>query len=994
MRQLILLLFASICTALIQPLSGDQQGQAPVFESPKSRAWADSVLNTMSIEQQLGQLFMVAAYSNKGPDHVAEIQQLIQEQHIGGLIFFQGGPLRQAKLTNKYQALSKVPLMIAMDAEWGLGMRLDSTFNFPWAMSLGAIQNPSLIYEMGSAIAKHCKRLGVQINFAPVVDVNSNPLNPIINRRSFGEQTDVVTRQGLAYMKGMQDQQVLACAKHFPGHGDTDADSHHALPILQHDMQRLKEVELKPFEAMIQQGLGSMMVAHLFIPQLDSTPNLATTLSPVVVDQLLKQQMKFQGLVFTDALNMKGVSKYFEPGQVDLMAFKAGNDVLLFAEDVPRAVAMFKEALSTGEIHPKQVETRVRKILMAKHWMGLSETPRVEEEHLFEDLNAVGNEVLFRQLTEASLTVAKNDKKILPFNQLHKQSFAVIGIGGGDHLAFQERLKHYANVKVIEMPSYWGPNAKMAIEDQLQGVNHLIVGLHKDDPSPWKSYKMSREEKDQVSWLLEQRASTLCVFTNPYALLDFDAGRKAQALVLAYQNNAVAQDFTAQMLFGAKAARGKAPVSALPLVKAGQGYFYEAMGNLQYGIPEEEGIRSEAWDSIAVIMEQAIANQATPGGQILVAKKGKVVYHKSFGYHTYNKLRPVAWDHVYDLASITKIGATVPLLMQLEGLGFFDMDQSLGKYLNGLPEDKAQLNIRKILAHQSGLPAWIPFYKHLLDEGGQRKPQWFNHYSNEKYSERVAENLFARSDLRDSIYYIIDTTAIQPDQGYKYSDLGYYYLQRVIEKRTGKGLQQLVKERFADPMGAWSYGYKPLENFYVGNVVPSEQDYYFRYQLLQGDVHDPGAALLNGVGGHAGLFSNANDLAKMMQMLLQNGYYGGKQFLESEVVKSYTAYQDDDTNNRRGAGFDKPMRCCGGGGSCCSYASSSSFGHSGFTGTLTWVDPQEDLVYVFLSNRVYPDALNYKLVRDNVRTEIQRVIYQALDCCSLEINQNSNQHKS
>ncbi len=973
-------LFSFVCTLLMfsfLPLSGDQTAYTALFDNPDANTWAEKRLQKMTIDEKLGQLFMVAAYSNKSENHVKEIKELVNEYHIGGLIFFQGGPLRQAHLTNLYQKLAKTPLMIAMDAEWGLSMRLDSTVRYPWQMTLGAIQDEQLVYEMGKDIARQCKRLGVHINFAPVVDVNSNPRNPIINSRSFGENKVQVSKLGVAYMQGMQDHGVMACAKHFPGHGDTDSDSHKSLPIVNHDLKRLREIELYPFEKLIAKGLGSMMIAHLYIPALDTTSNLASTLSPKVVSGLLKQRMKFRGLVFTDALNMKGVSKYYQPGIVDLMAFKAGNDVLLFAEDVPKAITVFKKALENGEIHMNEVDARVRKILKAKYWMGLADIEPIEIEGLKEDLNKVESEVLIRKLISASITVTRNRNNVLPFKNLHKEKFAVVNIGDDSGSKFNSRLKHYADVKEITLPLPWSINSQKALIDQLEGITTVIIGIHKSDANPWKNYKLNEEERLALQWLLSERKCVLDVFANPYCLIGLNDVYKAEAVVLSYQNNDNAQDISAQVLFGAKSASGKSPITAYPAIKEGDGEKLLEMGRLQYGIPEENGIRAADLDSMNIIMNAAIESEATPGGQILVAHQGKVIFHKSFGYHTYNKRREVQWNHLYDLASITKIGATVPLLMQLQGLNFFNINNTLGDYLDDIADDKKNLKIRDVLSHKSGLKAWIPFYLSVV-ENQNLKPEWFSYYAHGKYQVPVASNIFMNEEYIDSMYALIDSSEIDLFPEYKYSDLGYYYLRRIVENLTGKSMDVLIDERFAKRLGANTYGYKPLRNHYIGNIVPTEQDNYFRNQLLDGHVHDPGAAMLGGVGGHAGLFSNANDLAKMMQMYLQEGYYGGKQFLNPDIIREYTAYQVDDTTNRRGAGFDKPMRCCGGGGSCCDCVSLSSYGHSGFTGTLVWVDPDMELVYVFLSNRVYPDAGNLKLVTSNVRTEIQRIIYKAL----------------
>jgi len=356
-------------------------------ESRQDSLWVDSVLQGLSVEERIGQLFMVAAYSNKGEVHWQKIAELITQHHIGGLIFFQGGPLRQASQQNYYQALAKVPLLIGMDAEWGLGMRLDSTIQFPRQLMLAAISDRQLIYDMGKEIARQCKRMGIHINFAPVVDINSNPNNPVINDRSFGENKINVTQKSIAYMRGLQENGIIACAKHFPGHGDTENDSHKTLPVIRHNKARLDSLELYPFKKLIDKGIKSIMAAHLFIPAYDKTANTASSLSKNVITDLLKNHLGYEGLVFTDALNMGGVSNYFAPGEIELKALLAGNDILLFPQDVPTAISKIKEAIEQGLISLDKIDSTVRKILFAKYWAGLHDYQPIKIAHLYEDLH-------------------------------------------------------------------------------------------------------------------------------------------------------------------------------------------------------------------------------------------------------------------------------------------------------------------------------------------------------------------------------------------------------------------------------------------------------------------------------------------------------------------------------------------------------------------------------------------------------------------------------
>ena len=485
-----LVLVLLVSTAFVQPLISntiiEKENDPPFLEV--STNWADSILKTMTPDERTAQLFMVAAYSNLGEKHVAKIEKLVTDQKIGGLIFMQGGPLRQAELINRYQKKSKVPLMVSIDGEWGLAMRLDSTVKYPWQMTLGAIQNEQLIYEMGVDIGEQCQRLGIHVNFAPVVDINVNPKNPIINARSFGENKENVARKGIAYMKGMQSVNVMANAKHFPGHGDTDKDSHKSLPTIKHSKGRMDSIELYPFYRLINNGLASMMVAHLNIPAYAEVANTATTLSKNVVTNLLQDSLGFKGLIFTDALNMKGVSTLYKPGVVDVKALLAGNDVLLFSENVELGIEEINKAIIAGEITREDIDKRCLKILRAKQWEGLNNYKGVDKENLLEDLNTRDYELLNRQLSEASLTVLKNKNNILPLKDLSQLSIASLSIGEGVVNEFQNTLSLYNKVDHFTVKELASVNS-LKLVDTLRTYNTIIVSIHKSDKTPWKSYE-------------------------------------------------------------------------------------------------------------------------------------------------------------------------------------------------------------------------------------------------------------------------------------------------------------------------------------------------------------------------------------------------------------------------------------------------------------------------------------------------------------------------
>jgi beta-N-acetylhexosaminidase len=946
-----------------------------------STIWADSIMDSLSEEERIAQLFMVTAYSNKGEEHKQQITDLVEDYKIGGLMFLQGGPLRQAKLTNYYQSKSKTPLMVAIDAEWGVAMRLDSSLRFPWQMTLGAIQDTNLIYEMGVEVARQCKLLGIHINFAPVVDVNSNPDNPIINNRSFGENPNKVGRMGVAYMKGMQDNNILACAKHFPGHGDTDADSHKTLPTVNHLKYRLKEVELLPYRMLIENGLGSVMVAHLYIPSLDDTKNLAVSLSSKVVNGLLKKEMGFTGLAITDALNMKGVSQFYAPGEVDVKALLAGNDVLLFAQDVPKAIEEIKKAIKQKKISQTEIDRRCHKILMAKQWMGLAK-------YKLTDLSIIQNEIitteaklLDKKLVQSSLTLLQNYDDLLPLKRLDTLNIASVSIGENTN-DFRKALSDYAPLTHFTISEQATVSEQAVLLNKLSKFNLVIASVHKSNTHAWKSYKITKATHILLQSIALQSKVIVPIFANPYSINSLLVTNNFDALMLSYQNSKVAQEQTAQAIFGGIGINGTIPVSTKHY-DINSGLKTESI-RMRYVSPEEINFRTDLLYKIDSIVEQAILKEATPGCQVLIAKDGNIFFNKSYGYHSYEKKVAVKNSDLYDLASITKIGATVPLLMQMIDDKKLDLDNHLGEYLDLDSTDKKDLIIRDILAHQARLAPWIPFYKTTLVKDSisgnmNLKDTLYRETFSEQYSHKVAEGIFLHKQYPDSIIQQIKESKLLEKKKYRYSDLGYYLFKEVIEKEYEKPLNRIADELIYKSLGMENLGYLPLGRIDENRIVPTEMDFEFRSQLLKGYVHDMGAAMQGGVGGHAGLFSNANDLAKLMQMYLQKGEYAGERYFSKEVISEFSKCQFPENNNRRGAGFDKAALPNQEGGPASKNASEHGFGHSGFTGTLAWADPEINLIYIFLSNRIHPDARNKKLLKMDVRTEIMQVIYDSLD---------------
>ncbi|TXK73495.1 glycoside hydrolase family 3 N-terminal domain-containing protein [Mesonia sp. K4-1] len=950
------------------------QTQNPLIAKNKAdqKKWVDSIYKNMTLEEKVGQLFMVDIFSSKGDAAADKIKQLIHDYHIGGVIFSKGGPQQQAKMNNEFQELSRVKLLIGMDAEWGLSMRLDSTYAFPWNMTLGAVEDNELIKQVGQQVAKHCKRLGVHINFAPVVDINTNPANPIIGNRSFGENKDRVTEKALAFMQGMHLENVLSSAKHFPGHGDTDTDSHKALPTLNFTKKRLDSLELYPYYRMIQEGVSSIMVGHLNVPALEPRENFPSSLSKKIITGLLKDSLNYKGLVFTDALNMRGVADFDEPGEIDLAAFLAGNDILLISEDIPKAhekiVAAYQENIFTEE----RLANSVKKILQAKYKVGLNDYQPVNTDYLVEELNTLHNDVLYENVIEKAITVIKNDKAILPIKDLQSKKIAYVPFGEDSGNSFYHQLQKYTQVDRVSS-EHLGD-----LLEKLQSYNYVIVGHHTSNENPWKSYQFTDKE---LVWLYEiSRLNTtvLASFARPYSILDLKSTTNLEGIILGYQNSEIGQKKVAQILFGAIGAEGKLPVSVGDNFPEGTRYITKPLKRLSYGLPETVGMSSAYLHKIDSLAQSVVDQEMAPGVQLLVAKKGRVVYQKNFGYHTYEKTIPVSDSTVYDLASLTKILASLPLIMELKENGTVDLNTRLKEILPELEgTNKANISLKEMLSHYARLQAWIPFYVATLDkETKKASVKYFRPQPDKVFSIKVADDFYMRNDINDSIFKQITDSDLRKRKEYKYSDLPYYILKKYLEEHYKSSLHQLTQEKIYENLGANYMGYLPLERFKADQIPPTEVDDYWRDQKVQGYVHDQGAAMLGGVGGHAGLFSNSNDVAKIMQMYLNNGYYGGKRYFNEETIHAFnTCYYCED-EVRRGVGFDKPQ--LGTVGPTCGCISMKSFGHSGFTGTYAWADPEEEIVYVFLSNRTFPDATNRKLISEDIRTKIQRLIYESI----------------
>lgn len=936
------------------------------------QTWVDAAYEKMTVKERIGQLFMVSIASNQNKAAVERVKKLIKEGHIGGVIFSKGGPERQARLTNSFQSISRTPLLIGMDAEWGLAMRLDSTYAFPWNMTLGAIQDSSIVEDVAYRIGQHCKRLGVHINFAPVLDVNNNADNPIIGNRSFGENPKTVARNGAAFVNGFERAGILSSGKHFPGHGDTATDSHHNLPLIDFSKQRLDTIELYPYKSLLNTGLSSVMVAHLNVPALERKSDQPSSLSKDIITKLLKNQMGYKGLVFTDALNMNGVTATRELGDIELMAFLAGNDMLLMPKDVNKALEKIESAYFNGIISEARLAESVKKILMAKYKAGLSNYKRVNVKNLYSDLNSLADKLTYENAIENAITVVKNDFSLLPIKRLGNKKIAYVQLGDDNGDAFFTSLKKYTDVTKITAENIAGYKKK------LNDFNLVIVGFHESNTSPWKTHAFTDNEKFWLQEISKLRSSNtvLVAFSKPYALSKLYNTEPINAIMVAYQNSVLAQEKAAEALFGAIPSKGKLPVSINSILPVDSGIDIKSNGRLGYSYPERVGLDSKRLAKVDRLVKKGLDSLMFPGAQVLVARKGKIIYNKSFGKPTYDSDQKVSNDNVYDLASLTKILSTLPMIMRMEEEGKIKLNNTFQELVPEYADSELKdVTVLKSLSHYGRLPAWIAFYVDTLNKNRKPSEEFYRNQSQPGFTTKVSDGLYLTDAYRDSIYNRIGRQELKSNR-YRYSDVAYYVFKKYIEETYKKPLDILTSDFLYKSLGANNTTFNAAEKFEESRIVPSEIDTYFRHQTVRGYVHDMGAAMQGGVGGHAGLFSNANDVAKIMQMYLQGGYYGGERYLRERTIKKFNTCYFCDKDVRRGVGFDKPQ--LEEKGPTCGCVSRKSFGHSGFTGTYTWADPEEELVYVFLSNRTFPSARNNLLVRSGLRTRIQQAIYDSL----------------
>ncbi len=967
-----------IITVIFLVLKLSSLAQNPVFTAYLDDPWVNSQINKMTLQEKIGQLIMIEVYPDQSELHRSDIEKIIRQYKPGGILIMKGNPSKTARWISSFQQTTSIPLIVAMDAENGPAFRMDSVLAFPNAQAVGAIQNDSLVYLMGKAVARQLRELGINMNFAPVADVNTNPANPIINFRSYGEKNQNVARKATAYARGMQDEGVAAVAKHFPGHGDTQTDSHHTLPVLQHTISRLDSVELAPFRLMIENGIAGIMTGHISIPSVDPSGKPASLSAPLIT-RLLREKMGYQGIVITDAMNMKGVT--MPSGQAEVEALKAGNDMVEFVTNLPKTITAIENAVNNGTLTLQQIDDKCRRILALKRWLNLHNNLSVNAERVTHRMNAPENELVIRRLTEASLTVLCNNN-LLPLRRLDTLRIATLSIGYSDPGQFQKMVSRYVQADHYNLGSSATTAEIEAMVSRLQPYNLVIAGVSGLRSFPGKSYGATTGQSGAIKALASKTSLITLFFGNAYALRFFNGIEQSSALVLAYQDNNFTQELTVQMLFGAVEASGKLPVTPDSRFRAGSGMEVKKNGRLKYTIPEEVGISSGTLvHKLDSVVNEGLKEKAYPGAQVLVAKNGMVIFQKNYGFYTYYNNEPVTDESVYDLASVTKVSGPLPVLMKLTSECKFDLDQRLGYYWSeARGSDKKNLRIRDILTHQAQLRPIIPLWQSKFARDTKLREEVFKSHPYSENDIRVASNLYMNRSYIDEFYNEIVESKLLTRKTYTYTCIGFHLWPIIIERIVQQPYEEYLRKNIYSRLGAGTITYNAYMHFPPERIVPTEVDDYFRMETLRGFVHDEGAAILGGVSGNAGLFSNTTDLAKLFQMYLWKGYYGGERFFSEATFNEFNKVQFPGTN-RRALGFDKPDINNHLKKPEDAYpnpeVSANSFGHTGFTGTFVWADPDSGILVIVLTNRVYPTRNNNKLSWMGIRGGILQAVYDS-----------------
>ena len=928
--------------------------------------WVDSIFQTLTAQQKIGQLFMIPISSYASVDEMDELKKQIKTYHFGGLFITRGGPESHVRMINQLQTVSSIPLLVGASAEWGLGQTMDSTMSFQKPLVLGALRNDSLVYKLGLEIGRQMKMLGIHINFAPHADIDVPSESASIALRYFSNDKRRVANRSVAYMKGLQAQGIMACAKHLPSGEKGILENQN--PSVSFDLNRLDTLDFYPYQQLINEGLSGILTSHLHFSAEGKNGPVPAPISEIFISDILKRKIGFKGLTFTEIPYLKSVAGKSRAGETELLAVTVGNDVLISPLTPRDAIKRIMKAMKKNLVLKNQLDESVKKILEAKYVAGLYKSRAVDIDNITLRVNSAEARLLQHRIAQQSVTVVKNGNSVIPVKTLDNKVFASLTIGEVKKNEFNQYLSKYANVNHY---------SAIAISDTV-GLKEKLINADLTFISLSSTSAITTAIVPFLKRLAARQEVIICNFGNPFMFTELDA---IPTLIEAYTEEGEMPQIAAQIIFGALSADGVLPVTTSSIA-LGQGIKTSTLNRLSFSLPGEVGMDDYILNQIEAIAREAIDSGATPGCHVLIAKDRKIIFDQSFGSLTYENKIPVTDETLFDLASLTKVTATLQAVMFMQEKGLIDINKKISTYLPELKEsNKKDFIIKDILTHQAGLWPFLPFWAQTMDmKTSIHLPEYYNATSSPDYPFPVAENLFASKNMKDSLWQWIINAKIRekPDRtpyDYRYSDMGFYMLQHLAEKILNQPMDDFLAQNLYEPIGAYTTGYLPLNQFTPDRIAPTEDDKLFRKSLLRGYVHDQGAAMQGGVAGHAGLFSTANDLVKLGQLWLQKGSYGGLQIFKAETIEFFTEKQYE--NSRRGLGWDKPV--LGDPTSPTSlYASQRTFGHTGFTGTCIWVDPEFNLVYVFLSNRVYPDMNNNKLLNANIRPRIQDVIYKSI----------------
>ena len=978
------MLVLSILTSI--SVTSGNSNLSHAIDTPECTAWVDSVYQTLTPTDRIAQLMVVNVSPMQGSKSKANIKAFC-DLHVGGFLFSKGSVNDFAEMTNYAQAHSKVPLLMTLDGEWGAAMRVQGAPTFPYNMALGAIRDPQLLYRYGEEMARECHALGIQVNFAPVLDVNSNPDNPVIGRRSFGEDPHKVAELGLAYSLGLEDGGVMAVGKHFPGHGDTNTDSHKALPNIDHDLTTLTNIDLYPFKRFIDAGCSGVMVGHLSVPALEKA-GWPSSMSKKITTDLLKDQMGFKGMVFTDGLGMEGATI---SSNTCVAALKAGADVLLNPRNASADIAAIRKAIADGEISQSTIDERCRKMLAYKYALGLNHLKPIDLATIDKTLNTPQAHALIQELADASITALTNKDNTLPLTGLGTRSIAVVNIGASADNEFSLYCRKYAGVDV------YGSKESAFTQKQVSDIlSHdvVIAAVYSDGHAAVNALASMKSAKTIVP----------VFFVNPYKLTKFKTSiDAASAVLLAYDDSPQLRIAAAKGVFGGIEVDGRLPVDIKGVASTGQGAEIPKT-RLGYASPEAKGLDARLTAKIDSVVNLALSSGAFPGAQVLVAKGGDIVVDRNYGLTTKGGEK-VTSSTIYDLASVSKTVGTLPGVMKAYDSGLFDLDTPAYKYVSEMNVDgKREITPRMLLYHETGIPAALNMFNVMMDSatytgklitnkrdtkhtiaingGGYGNPaarlrrDITSPTRTEKFDTEAAKGIFVGDCTYDTIMANIYRSKIKPDRGYVYSCLNFCILMDMEQRLTGQAHDKYVTDSIWGPIGAYTLCYRPADKYPMSQIAATEQDTYLRRQHVRGYVHDETAAFSGGVQGNAGVFGNATDVAKLCQMWLNGGEYGGERVLSEETTRLFTTSKS--AKSRRGLGFDKPDMTNSKNSPTCDEAGAGTYGHTGFTGTCFWVDPDEDLIFVFLSNRVDPSRSNSAFSKSSIRPTLMSLVYDSI----------------